>query len=130
MNALKTLVGLIKNALILLAAIFAKREVKHSRTPTTRGSPSVTNLFMNLFLVHHEPNCNSGLRWDKTKNRCVDINECEENLHTCTETETCINTFKSFKCNPVLECKKGFAPDSFGRGCVGKCYKAVTRWHS
>ena len=119
MNVLRTLVDRIKNALILLAAIFAKQEVKYSPPSAKGGRPCNTEPIF-IILVHHEPNCNSGLRWDKTKNRCVDINECEENLHTCTETETCINTFKSFKCNPVLECKKGFAPDSFGRGCVGE----------
>ena len=48
MNVLRTLVGLIKNVLISLAAIFAKQEVKHSRTPATRGHLNVTNLFMHF----------------------------------------------------------------------------------
>ena len=41
-NVLRTLVDLIKNVLILLAATFAKQEVKDSWTPATRGRLNVT----------------------------------------------------------------------------------------
>ena len=39
MNVLRTLADRIKNALILLAAIFAKQEVKYSPSPATGGRP-------------------------------------------------------------------------------------------
>ena len=49
MNALRTLADLIKNALILLAAIFAKQEVKYSPLSAKGGRPCNTEpIFYNF----------------------------------------------------------------------------------
>ena len=50
---------------------------------------------------------------------CVDINECEEEVHDCAHI--CINTIGSFNCG----CRDGFALDSDMTSCVpGSCVAA------
>ncbi|XP_045456482.1 fibulin-1-like [Melitaea cinxia] len=47
------------------------------------------------------------------RGECVDINECKNNRYLCRESEVCINSPGSYKC----ECKFGYIVDSSGK-CV------------
>ena len=47
--------------------------------------------------------------------RCVDIDECEQEVHDCDHA--CINTVGSFSCS----CRDGFSLDADMKSCVPSC---------
>ena len=57
---------------------------------------------------------------------CIDIDECEENLHNCSKTDVCVNTEGSFKCdqwnaessNGNILCPRGYRIDPIKELCV------------
>lgn len=59
--------------------------------------------------------CNEG--YERTKDTCVDINECTQDPTLCEIGGTCINTEGSFKC---ICNTAGFRLGNQGRSCVGK----------
>ncbi|XP_011500132.1 PREDICTED: fibrillin-1 [Ceratosolen solmsi marchali] len=51
--------------------------------------------------------CEFGYRWNSTQERCVDVNECLENIHKCLmDAENCRNLDGSYECE--VKCKNGF----------------------
>uniref|UniRef100_A0A8R1DNL8 FiBrilliN homolog n=1 Tax=Caenorhabditis japonica TaxID=281687 RepID=A0A8R1DNL8_CAEJA len=49
--------------------------------------------------------CEPGFRFDKENNKCVDIDECDENRNNCDPASAvCVNTEGSFRC----ECAEGY----------------------
>ena len=56
-------------------------------------------------------NCMSGFE-ENEAGECDDIDECETDLHNCSNEQSCLNTDGSFKC----ECKNGYVGD--GLTCV------------
>ena len=71
---------------------------------------------------HSNDTCPTGFKFYLIS--CIDIDECEENLHNCTNSEVCINTEGSFKCdqwNPEsssgnILCPRGYRIDP-RKGC-------------
>ena len=49
----------------------------------------------------------------------LDINECNNGYHDCSENASCVNTPGSFKCT----CKPGYTGD--GRLCLGTVYRLI-----
>ena len=64
--------------------------------------------------------CGRGLKWSEYERRCKDIDECLENTHDCASNEKCKNTYKSYRCEPNVECEQGFSPDQYQRRCIGQ----------
>ena len=60
-------------------------------------------------------NCNEG--YERTKDKCVDINECTRDPSLCEVGGQCINTEGSFKCLCNIP---GFRLGNQGRSCVGE----------
>ncbi|GAB1291075.1 Fibulin-2 [Apodemus speciosus] len=49
-----------------------------------------------------------GVSCEDQDEKCVDINECVTDLHTCTRAEHCVNTPGSFQCYKALTCEPGY----------------------
>ena len=49
----------------------------------------------------------------------LDVNECEENLHNCTDLEICRNTFGGFNC----DCVMGYQRRNANSQCEGEKIK-------
>ncbi|XP_014213292.1 fibrillin-2 [Copidosoma floridanum] len=59
--------------------------------------------------------CNVGYRYEKSRNGCVDTDECTESTDTCSSSsEECVNTPGSYSC----ACRPGFRRDESTGGCV------------
>lgn len=82
---------------------------------------SVTNKIDRLAPI----TCDNGYK--VVDRECVDIDECEENLHDCKDTEKCVNDDGAFNCKSI-ECReKGFVYDHEKETCVDidECEEAV-----
>ncbi|KAL1419333.1 hypothetical protein MTO96_005416 [Rhipicephalus appendiculatus] len=56
--------------------------------------------------------CNPGFKRGYDERTCIDVNECEDNSHSCDHS--CINTWGSYQCI----CRKGFRLAEDQRACV------------
>ena len=59
--------------------------------------------------------CPSGYTLEEDTQRCVDVDECDEDLHDCDANARCDNTSGSFEC----VCEDGY--DGDGRECTSLC---------
>jgi len=65
--------------------------------------------------------CPSGYNLDKLDNKCIDIDECREDLHDCKSSQYCHNTNGGYHCLNVKEkeCPPGFHYDHDYDACKG-----------
>ncbi|GFQ75776.1 uncharacterized protein TNCT_259431 [Trichonephila clavata] len=53
--------------------------------------------------------CPTGRRFDPATGSCEDVNECEENTHTCDpNTQNCLNAVGSYRCVSKVSCPHGY----------------------
>uniref|UniRef100_A0A6A7G299 Fibrillin-2-like isoform X4 n=2 Tax=Hirondellea gigas TaxID=1518452 RepID=A0A6A7G299_9CRUS len=66
------------------------------------------------------PACPAGHNYSAQASACVDVNECEERLDTCSpSTQTCINSVGSFRCiDRTPTCPFGYRYNSSTRDCL------------
>ncbi|XP_017690393.1 PREDICTED: fibulin-2 isoform X1 [Lepidothrix coronata] len=57
--------------------------------------------------VSHSGMCAEGFILNRHR-KCVDINECVTERHTCQRREHCVNTMGSFRCLQELTCQPGY----------------------
>ncbi|KAG8225725.1 hypothetical protein J437_LFUL008110, partial [Ladona fulva] len=69
--------------------------------------------------------CAAGFRYNITRQLCVDIDECGEQIHVCSkDTETCINEPGGYRCSPKsaqdeeIKCPIGFQKSLFKDECI------------
>lgn len=58
------------------------------------------NQYEEHMAAQSEINCDQGLRFNRVKRRCEDINECRE-FNPCKRDEKCINIYRSYRCHRV-----------------------------
>lgn len=58
--------------------------------------------------------CQSGFVYSSPAQRCIDVDECQEDNHACDSNQECRNTIGSFRCI----CKIGFQLDTVTGACV------------
>ncbi|XP_043527700.1 fibrillin-2-like [Frieseomelitta varia] len=55
-----------------------------------------------LFLTDKLLTCPAGYKpINNSKEACIDVDECKEQLHSCEENEQCINDIGSYRCEPL-----------------------------
>ncbi|CAH8449683.1 unnamed protein product [Heterobilharzia americana] len=57
---------------------------------------------------YHERKCTCEKGYHGQGDECLDIDECLENTHNCTEDSTCMNYIGGYRCVRVEECQSGF----------------------
>ncbi|ESN99968.1 hypothetical protein HELRODRAFT_176269 [Helobdella robusta] len=58
--------------------------------------------------------CYCGKGYHMVNKSCIDVDECQLNLHTCFDYEQCNNSVGSFGC----DCKKGYMKDEEDENCI------------
>src|SRR5690554_5014641 len=64
--------------------------------------------------------CPSGYTLDEDTQSCVDVDECDEDLHDCDANARCENTPGSFECH----CEEGY--EGYGQQCTSQCPSGYT----
>uniref|UniRef100_A0A667Z5D2 Fibulin 2 n=1 Tax=Myripristis murdjan TaxID=586833 RepID=A0A667Z5D2_9TELE len=65
--------------------------------------------------------CSRGYHASPDASRCIDVDECQSNLHRCGEGQLCHNLPGSYRC----DCQTGYQYDTFRRMCVdvNECWR-------
>lgn len=63
--------------------------------------------------------CDEGFR-KNYDGECEDIDECQEATHSCQESDTCVNNYGSFNCEPEETCDEGFRFSTETKKCEGE----------
>lgn len=101
-----------------------------SEVPKSLDNPMEIVIETSTFLPRE---CSPGLQYNVSHDTCYDIDECNENIHSCSSLNDCINTEGSYVCRSStcesryafdngscadLECMAGFNFDQIRRICV------------
>lgn len=66
--------------------------------------------------------CPDGYVMDELQGKCVDIDECKENLHKCLSTQYCHNKIGDYQCltKNDITCQPGYIYNNESSACDGK----------